>query len=735
MAIFCSTSAHSQAANTSSQAAASTSDEASTLGEVIVTAQKRAESMQNVPISLAVVTATTLQQTQITTFDQLAPKLSNFTFAKTPAANLIIMRGVGAGAGSASLEQSIVLFVDGVYAGNTKQFMAPFLDVSRVEVLRGPQGALVGKNTSAGAINVVSQHPTFEFGGYVNADYNLSFGGPSIDGVVNIPITPNLAIRAVGRFSNVDGYIHNITQNTDVPKRRDVVGRISLAYDNGPLNIYTKYEHDDVKIDGISTQGVSALKNRPLDYTKESTTDGGGPDHDDVRSDGAVVEVSNKIGDLTLTSISGYSGFSSNQHLDSDITEFLGSISDWRQRQKQYSQELRLLSPTGGKFEWALGALYQHADLDEGRTTGVLINLPTSSYREMNQRGRDISVYAQAAINFSEAWRLQASLRYTDQHKSARYRSFVGPSVFSSFDYGGKVIGTKTADFSGVVSEHPVDPSATLQYHATSNVMLYATYQHGSKAGGFQGAIPNAQLRAWTINGETSISYETGAKIRLPSVGYVNIAAYHSSYKDLQVSNALPAVGASPSAFFTGNAGTAKVYGVELETSLLLGGGFELQGNAAWTPSAKYGSYTNASCFFGKVPNGSLPNTCDVTGFRLAFTPKVTSNLTLQKTTDLSDDLRLRTSLSGRYASASGKDTALDPRIAQSAFAKLDARISLSRPDDRWELALIGRNLTDKKTLEYGAAAGLITVVFSPDAINELVAPPREFVLSARVQF
>lgn len=510
VAVFYSAAAHSQTANTTSQAAASPPDGASAVGEVIVTAQRRAESMQSVPISLAVVSVASLQQTRITTFDQLAPKLSNFTFVKTPAANLVIMRCVGVGAGSASLEQSIVLFIDGVYAGNTKQFMVPFLDVSRVEVLRGPPSALVGKNTSAGAINVVSLHPTSEFSGYVSADYNLSFGGPTIDGAVNIPVTPNLAIRAVGRFSNVDGYIRNVTQNTDVPERRNIVGRLSLVYDNGALNIYAKYEHDDIDIDGISTQGVSALKRRPLDYVKESSTDGGGPDHDDVRSDNAVVEISNMVGGLTLTSISGYSGFTSNQHLDSDFSEFLGSISDWKQRLKQYSQEVRLLSPTGGRFEWALGALYQHAELDEGRTTGILINLPTSSYREMNQSGRDISVYAQSAINFSEVWRLQASLRYTDQHKSARYRSFVGPSTFATFGYGGKVVGAKTADFSGAISEHPIDPSATLQYHATPNIMLYATYQHGSKSGGLQGAIPNAQLRAWTISGETSISYETG---------------------------------------------------------------------------------------------------------------------------------------------------------------------------------------------------------------------------------
>ncbi|MBL8629218.1 MAG: TonB-dependent receptor, partial [Rhodospirillaceae bacterium] len=125
--------------------------------EIIVTAQKRAQSLQDVPISLAVISGDVLANNSIKSFEELGQYVPNLFVTKTPGADQITMRGIGSGAGSPSLDQSVVMFIDGVYAGNSRQFTAPFLDIERMEILRGPQGALVGKNTSAGAINIITK--------------------------------------------------------------------------------------------------------------------------------------------------------------------------------------------------------------------------------------------------------------------------------------------------------------------------------------------------------------------------------------------------------------------------------------------------------------------------------------------------------------------------------------------------------------------------------------------------
>lgn len=700
------------------------SDDAQAVDEIIVTAQRRAQSLQDVPISVAVIGGERMRENAIQTFQDLAPTIPNFSMTKTPAANVIAMRGIAPSPGSPSLEQSVVLFIDGVYGGNAKQFNAPFMDVERVEVLRGPQGALVGKNTSAGAINILSRRPTDNFEGYVNADYNFTFEGPTLEGGVNIPLTEDLAIRAVAKYSDVDGYMYNTVTGRHDGGAQQLVGRLSALYDRGPLTVYAKYEHGDTEIDGNPVQAYSVLRGRLLDHTKESKTLIR-PEVDNLKTDNFVLQIDYDFGGHTLSSISGYSGFSSEMYEDSDFTEINGAESEFSQDLKQYSQELRLVSPAGGILEYAFGALYQKGDLDEQRTSGTLIALPTSTYRSFVVTTEDVSLYAQAALNLSEQLRLQGTLRYTETTKSARYRRITGPLSYIDGT------GTLSRDFSDSIDENPLDPSVTLQYRPNRNVMLYATYQKGSKSGGFQGAISNAELATFRVGAESSQSTEIGAKLNFRSLGYLNLAAFRTEYEDLQVSTPI----AGSTGFFTGNAGDARVVGVELDGLLRLSHGFELEGSAAWNPTAKYLTYPSGPCALGQVSNGILPGSCDMTNVRLPYTPKTSGALTARYRGELPGGFQLTTSVTGTYQSATRKVDAYDPTAIQDTWTKFDARIAISDPTDRWEVALVGRNLTDETTLAYGGAGGLTSVVFAPDARNVVVDPPRAVLLTASMKF
>ncbi len=246
--------------------------EAEEMGDIVVTAQRRNERLQDVPISMSVVGGEALAQNAIATATDLAPRIPNFTMNRSPAGILVTMRGVGASTASPSLEQSIVIFLDGVYGGNNRQFRGTFLDVGRIEVLRGPQGALVGKNTAAGAINILTTRPTDEFGGYVNANYDFQLDGPTFEGALNIPLGGGFAMRLAGRYSDLDGYVYNELTDRGEPAEEEVIGRISLGYDDGgPVTAFVKYEHSEA--DGVGTMMQIWSPSTPgyeLDYRKVS---------------------------------------------------------------------------------------------------------------------------------------------------------------------------------------------------------------------------------------------------------------------------------------------------------------------------------------------------------------------------------------------------------------------------------------------------------------------------------
>ena len=150
---------------------------------ILVTAQKRTEDVQDVAISMEVISGDELEKLRVKTFEDLQQYVPNFTVQPTPGANQIYIRGIGSGAQNFAFEQAVSLYVDGIYAGRNRQFMAPFFDIERIEILRGPQGALLGKNTAAGAISLVSAQPTEEFEGYVDAAFLLDRGGVDLSGV------------------------------------------------------------------------------------------------------------------------------------------------------------------------------------------------------------------------------------------------------------------------------------------------------------------------------------------------------------------------------------------------------------------------------------------------------------------------------------------------------------------------------------------------------------------------
>lgn len=696
-------------------------------GDIVVTAQRREQRLQDVPISIAVVSGSTLEDRGIQNFEQLAPLVPNLTIAKTPAANLIILRGIGSSAGSPSLDQSVVMFIDGIYSGNARQFAAPFLDIERLEVLRGPQGALVGRNTSAGAINILTRRPGHDFGGYLLGDYNFTFNGPSVEGGVDVPVAEGFAIRAVGRYADTDGYIHNDLVDQDQPTRREIVGRITGVLESGPVKLLVKYEHADVAIQGTPVQVYAPTNGEFRDYRKSSRLLNG-PEYDDIVTDNAVIQFDLDLGGPILTAISGFSAFRNRSLIDADFFAGDFATADFDQDFQQLSQEIRLTSPSGGRIEYSVGAYYSVADLDEKRTTGVLFAPAASTFRIFNQEDRAFSVFGQLTWIISDSLRINGSGRWTHQDKRAEYLRLGGPQAATHR------IGAVLADFDGQTSDSRFDPAASIQYYANRNAMLYFSFGQGSKSAGFQGAISNATAATFAYRPERSTAFEAGARLSFPGTGYLNFAAFHTTYRDLQVSAGIAVPGSLEAAFFTGNAPEARIAGLEAEF-LARRGVFQVDGSLAWLPTAKYVDFTSGPCYALQPSNGTLPGTCDQSGQRLGFTPRFSGSVNGTLTVPVNNDLQLKATVSPSFQTGNYRDFTNDPVAWQSGWVKLDARLSLGMIDEGWELALIGRNLTDKMTNAYSNTAGLANTFLNPAARVTVVDAPRNISLQARYRF
>jgi iron complex outermembrane receptor protein len=212
-------------------------EEYTVLDQVTVTAQKREESLSEVPLSISVISGLTIDKESIQNFEELDERVPNFFVGRSPGADAIFIRGLGAGSGSPTLEQSVVMFVDEIYGGNARQFQIPWLDMERVEVLRGPQGTLVGKNTSAGAVRIISRRPTDEFEAYASAEYDFELDGPTINAILSGPVSEGFGLRGAFKYRNVDGYVYNSLTDEDEPGDEELAGRLIGTFESGNLGV------------------------------------------------------------------------------------------------------------------------------------------------------------------------------------------------------------------------------------------------------------------------------------------------------------------------------------------------------------------------------------------------------------------------------------------------------------------------------------------------------------------
>lgn len=386
---------------------ANAADKVIDLEETVVTAQHREQSLQDVPISVAVIGGDFIKRQSIDKMADLQFSVPNFTMAESGIGTNVFIRGIGSG-NNQGFEQSVGIYVDGIHHGRAQQSRAPFLDLARIEVLRGPQSILFGKNSVAGALNITTARPTEEFEGSVSLAYEPTDDEKEATIVLSGPVSDKMRVRIAARYHTLDGYMENLTLGQNEPNQEDWTIRGTAEFDvNENLTATLKVERSNydvlgrnIEIDG-EEPGIPVLPNGSpnpfagLLYSQilgifgqdasvaNNTLDGkrhANGDFSNNKQTEIVFKLDWQLGDHSLTTTSGYSDFTFDDNCDCDFTGGNVFTLPLSEQFEQYSQEIRLTSPGGEEIDYILGAYFQtskhgYQDAIEITDTSVLVPL------------------------------------------------------------------------------------------------------------------------------------------------------------------------------------------------------------------------------------------------------------------------------------------------------------------------------------------------------------------------
>ncbi|MFA7553257.1 MAG: TonB-dependent receptor [Spongiibacteraceae bacterium] len=766
------------------------------LEEVLVTAQIRTESLQDVPISVSAVSGEKLQEAGIDKIEDLQAYVPNLTMSETGIGTNIFIRGIGSGINQ-GFEQSTGMYIDGVSYGRAQLSRAPFLDLARVEVLRGPQNILFGKNSIAGALRLVTATPGDEFEGFVSALYEPEHGEEVYDLVLSGPITDSIGARLAYRNRTMDGYIDNITLNTDEPNRDEETVRLTLDWAvNANLDLSLKLEHGNFDVKGRQIEIVneepgssgltyaqllhvglgadaSVLNNYP-DYKRSSSGDSS-----DNSTDNITFAADYYLGESTLTFTTGFVQYEYDERCDCDFTG--ADIFRLRSEEeyKQFSQEIRFTSAVGGAFEY-IGGVYFHTSelvfkdevtLDQNSVLPAALNANivfspgdviqnTAVPRKLTTDTDIFSVFLQGTLNITEDFRLTLGGRFSREEKDATrvltYTDLDGNvlpfnygSPFSAQPWGvdgvyGVVFKVDRHDLSGNRTENDFSPLVLLEYEFNQDILLYTSAAQGSKAGGFDArsnadpagspaefpaALGEGNTGSFEFEDEKATSFEVGAKTTLlDGAAELNIAAFYTQYKDLQVSIFDGVFG-----FNVGNAGEAETYGLELDGRWRLTNALSLSGALAFL-DFEFTDYPNGQCNFGEAPTSADGN-CDYTGRTNQYVADWSGSISMDYVTLVSDTLEFHSTIDFVFTDDYNPSQTLDPAMNQDGFVKVNARIALASLQAGWEIALVGKNLTDEEVISYSGPTPLAGNIFGVASRYAFYDRPRSIALQGVYRF
>lgn len=660
------------------------------LKTVTVTATRREESLQKVPVAVTVVDGEQLERegrASISSIVQEIPTLNYRTSASNKDSSLFV-RGIGTISTSPGVEPSVATVIDGVVYARPGQSTLDLLDVARIEVLRGPQGTLFGKNASAGVLNIVSRDIADESHGYV--DYS-HFGGGNENRLrfgIGGRLTDTLKGSLVTSLGKYDGNIENVANGHDVNgyDRKGVRGKLQFE-PNDDLRLTLIGDYSDGENSNVST--LTGTTNAALaarigialnDHNRTINSDY--KTYVEDTNKGLSLQADWSLADYTLTSISAWRGWDNTQYQDNDNQAALPvtALHDKGQVDfNQYSQEFRLASPKGQFAEYVLGTYLFHGQSEEVyRRLSVNNSVATNARADYRSSNDSYALFGESTFNLRSDLRAIFGLRWTldrieyDHRRvstSATAVNAIRPSYASS----------------GSHQDSGVSGRVGLQYDLSDTLSTYATYSRGYKGPAYNVYFNMQAADLDPLDPETSDTYEIGLKStawnnRLTA----NLAVFHSTYDDYQA-NVYDRLGTSIITRLV-NAGTVSSKGVELDYALQLTRQLKLSGALA---------YTQARIDEFACPSGSVAN-CNVNGKPLPFTPDWKSYVRADYSIPLSNGWDLELSTDYNWQSQVQYNIDQTESTRQGAFGIWNASVALADYNQGWRVALLAKNLTDK---------------------------------------
>ena len=657
------------------------------IGEIIVTAQKRSENLQKVPIAITAVTGRDLSSAGVSDMLNLQQKAPGLYIGTGVATALVFVRGVGTQNPSIGDESSVATYIDGVYQASPAANLFNLNNLERIEVLKGPQGTLFGRNATGGLVNIITRTPKFQ----PHLEATISYGNHArLESAAygTGPISEKVAVDLAVQYTNqADGFGTNIQTGNDINKAREYSIRSKMlieASDAAKFTLAGYYSRTK------SSLGIGRRLAPGAVGIDGSTFTGGFFDVDtrldafnDVKRYGGSGRVDLDLGGVSLVSITAYQRDDADLVLTQDAVRPTIVDVNYVAGNRFFTQELQLLSDNDSRFSWIAGAFFMkgRAFYDPLGLSGGGVGGALDIFSEVKMTS--ISGFVQGNYAISDKTKLTAGVRYSSDKRSIDGRLVLNGAVIQTDDR----------------SKRWSEPTwrLSLDHQFTPDLLVYASYNRGFKSGVFS----TAQLGAPAADPEKLDAYEVGFKFTNDARTFrLNAATFLYKYKDIQLTKT------QGGSLLILNAARATLKGADVDAEAVLTDNLTLTLGGAYVDT-RYDSFLNGPTYTPNPAGGNTIGSADLAGNRLIRTPKFTGNIGLKANVPIGDN-RL-TAQANVYYSGSFFFEA-ENRLKQGSYATLGGEIAYEI-GQRWRVFAFGRNLTNTKYLVFGESGGLGDIV------------------------
>ncbi|MCZ4342794.1 TonB-dependent receptor [Sphingomonadaceae bacterium G21617-S1] len=726
-------------------------EEAGADGEIVVTAQKRAQSVRDIGINITAFGEEELRRSQATDVAALASQLTNVVATTSVNLPAFTVRGIGLNEFASNFDSPVAIHVDEVYKSKPYMATIPFFDIQRVEALKGPQGTLFGRNTTGGSVNYYTAEPQFGTAAAMNFNFD-NHGRGRIDGFVNGALSDSVAVRAsylVAQGSG--GPYRNLLTGDDHGEPNQIVGRLQLKWQGPSTSLrlmgyafrdkseLTPYKSPGIfNPDGtlcpqvftgeIRTNRAACLKYGPFvpgpnplglretQSIRELSADN--PQGANNTAYGGYARLEHQTGGVTLTSITAFDYFERDQTDDPDNSPYITANQNYYDRINQFSQELRLFAKLG-RLNLLVGGFYEHDSIVDATSANLLqnalIGLPPFAPRlaaAFKQKVRSLAGFTNAEYQLTDTITLIGGLRYTSDRTSIDALTYIG----ADDPTGRSHIVTPVIPADALVdrrTDNTTSFRAGINWKPSSNQLVYASISRGFRSGGY--SIPFGGVIT-TFDPERLTAYEIGSKSRLFDRKLdLNLSAFFYDYKDLQTNVDDPT---SPLVPITRNIGGSRTYGVEADVTFRPEPSFLVKLGGSYLDARFRNTNAIVTTYVGPVPlNGKRP----------VNNPKWSGQGMVQKSFDLGSGLELIGSTDARYVGKRFLEATGQIFDRAPAYWVQNARLTLASKEGGWEIAAWGKNIWNKEYLTYINNVSFFRL--------EIYGEPVSYGLSASVKF